>query len=184
MPRMTRALAILSGSVLLVLMVATGSAAAQNTNDFGLGLIIGDPTGVNCKYMLSPDLAVDGAVGLARDWGVDDALIGLTIVAAGTSAPELMASAVAAYRRETDIAVGNVVGSNIFNLLWILGITATVVPLPFEVVNNTDLVMVIASSTLLILALVVSRNSTVSRSYGVLLLLVYLGYVAYLIQRG
>lgn len=128
--------------------------------------------------------AVDGAVGLARDWGVDDALIGLTIVAAGTSAPELMASAVAAYRRETDIAVGNVVGSNIFNLLWILGITATVVPLPFEAVNNTDLVMVIASSTLLILALVVSRNSTVSRSYGVLLLLVYLGYVAYLIQRG
>jgi len=76
---------------------------------------------------------VDGAVGLAQDLRVDDALIGLTIVAIGTSAPELVASAVAAYRGQTDIAVGNVVGSNIFNLLWILGFTASIVELPFEV---------------------------------------------------
>jgi hypothetical protein len=63
MPRMPRAVATLSFSILILLAVATGSAAAQNTNDFGLGLILGDPTGANCKYMLSPEMAIDGAIG-------------------------------------------------------------------------------------------------------------------------
>jgi len=123
---------------------------------------------------------VDGAVGIAQYWQVDDALIGLTIVAMGTSAPELVASAVAAHRGETDIAVGNVVGSNIFNLLWILGVTAVVVELPFEVVNNTDIVMVIVSSALVILALVGSGSSRILRGHGVLFLLAYAGYLGYL----
>ncbi|MEJ2401784.1 MAG: hypothetical protein P8Y52_10375, partial [Xanthomonadales bacterium] len=97
---------------------------------------------------------VDGAVGLARIAGVDDALIGLTVLAIGTSLPELIASAVAAWRNHADMAVGNIVGSNIFNLLWILGFTGCFVELPFEVVNNDDIMMVIFSSSLLILALV------------------------------
>ncbi len=127
---------------------------------------------------------VDGAAGLARDWGINDALIGLTIVAVGTSSPELVASAVAAYRNQTDIAVGNVVGSNIFNLLWVLGFTSTVVELPFEVVSNTDLVVVIGSSTMLILALVFSRNNTLTRSHGVVFVGLYLVYLAYVVARG
>ena len=126
---------------------------------------------------------VDGAVGIARDLNVDDALIGLTVVAIGTSTPEIVASAVAAYRNQTDIAVGNVVGSNIFNLLWVLGFTSSLVELPFEVVNNTDLVMVICSSALIVLALVVSRNNSILRSHGVVFIALYAGYLFYVINR-
>ena len=126
---------------------------------------------------------VDGTVGIARDLNVDDALIGLTVVAIGTSSPEIVASAVAAYRNQTDIAVGNVVGSNIFNLLWVLGFTSSLVELPFEVVNNTDLVMVICSSALIILALVASRNNSILRSHGVVFIALYAGYLVYVINR-
>jgi len=126
---------------------------------------------------------VDGAVGIAGQVGVDDALIGLTIVAIGTSSPELVASAVAAYRRQSDIAVGNVVGSNIFNLLWVLGLTSSVVELPFEIISNTDLVMVIASSTLIIVALAIGRNNTIARLHGVLFVSLYAAYLVYVIGR-
>ena len=126
---------------------------------------------------------VDGAVGVAGLLGVDDALIGLTIVAIGTSTPEIFASAVAAYRNQADIAVGNVVGSNIFNLLWVLGFTSSVVELPFEVINNSDIVMMIASSSLIILALVGSRTNVVSRTNGVVFLALYAAYVVYVSVR-
>lgn len=127
---------------------------------------------------------VDAAVSIARLLDISDSLIGLTVVAVGTSLPELMASAVAAYRNQTDIAVGNVVGSNIFNLLWVLGVTSLIAELPFEVVSNADLVMVIASSSLLLLALVSSRTNTVRRLHGVIFVLAYVSYVLYLINRG
>jgi cation:H+ antiporter len=126
---------------------------------------------------------VDGAVGLAQRLGINDAIIGLTIIAIGTSSPELVASSVAAFRNEADIAVGNVVGSNIFNLLWVLGATATVVELPFEAVSNLDLVMVIVSSTLIILALVVSRNNTIMRLHGGIFVASYVGYLVYVVLR-
>ena len=127
---------------------------------------------------------VDGAVGIARSWGIGDALIGLTIIAIGTSSPEIVASAVAAYRHQADIAVGNVVGSSIFSLLWVLGITASIVELPFEVINNIDLVMVIVSSTLIILALVTSRSNTVLRSHGLFFVALYGAYMTYIVYRG
>ena len=127
--------------------------------------------------------AVDGAVGIARDLDVDDAVIGLTIVAVGTSSPEIVASAIAAYRNQTDIAVGNVVGSNIFNILWVLGFTSSLVELPFEVVNNTDLVMVICSSALILLALTTSRDNSNLRSHGVIFILLYAGYIFYVTTR-
>jgi cation:H+ antiporter len=127
---------------------------------------------------------VDGAVGVALGWGVNDALIGLTIVAAGTSAPELVTSAVAAYRGRSDLAIGNVIGSNIFNILWVLGLTATIVELPFEAITNTDIVMAIVASTLVLVAMVVSRRLTITRTHGILFLLTYLGYLAFVIQRG
>jgi cation:H+ antiporter len=126
---------------------------------------------------------VDGAVGIAQWLGVNDALIGLTIIAVGTSSPELVASAVAAYRNHSDIAVGNVVGSNIFNLLWVLGLTSSFVELPFEVISNTDLVMVIASSALIIIALAISRNNTIQRIHGIVFVALYVAYVAYVIVR-
>ena len=95
-----------------------------------------------------------------------------------------MASAVAAYRNKTDIAVGNVVGSNIFNLLWVLGFTSTVVELRFEVVSNLDLLVVIGSSALIILALVSSRKNTVNRLHGAIFVGLYGAYLAYVVQRG
>lgn len=89
-------------------------------------------------------LLVEGAVGLARAWGVSEALIGLTLVAAGTSAPELAATFVAALRRETDIAVGNIVGSSIFNILCVGGFGALIVPLEAVGVRAVDLVIMSA----------------------------------------
>lgn len=127
---------------------------------------------------------VESAVSIARTIGISDSLIGLTIVAVGTSLPELMASAVAAYRNQTDIAVGNVVGSNIFNLLWVLGIASLVTELPFDTVSNTDLMMVIVASTLLLLALVTSRTSCVLRIHGLIFVVTYGAYLSYLIRRG
>ena len=126
---------------------------------------------------------VDGAVGIAERLGVNDALIGLTVIAVGTSSPELVASAVAAYRNQSDIAVGNVVGSNIFNLLWVLGLTSSIVELPFEVISNTDLVMVIASSALIIVALAISRNNTILRSHGFVFVALYVAYLVYVVGR-
>jgi cation:H+ antiporter len=128
--------------------------------------------------------AVDGAVALAGQWGVDDALIGLTIVAIGTSLPELVTSAMAAYRKETDIAVGNVVGSNIFNILWILGVTSSINKLPFNIISNIDIVMVIASTMLILLAIVASRAATITRGWGAVFVCVYIAYILYVIQRG
>jgi len=127
---------------------------------------------------------VDGALGIARLLEVDDALIGLTVVAVGTSTPELVASAVAARRGETDIAVGNVVGSNIFNLLWILGFTSAIVELPFEVVNNADLLLVTGASVMLIVALVTGRQRTIQRPHGILFVVLYGLYLAYVILRN
>ncbi|MCH9670391.1 MAG: calcium/sodium antiporter [Gammaproteobacteria bacterium] len=127
---------------------------------------------------------VESAVALAESLGVGQALIGLTIVAIGTSAPEVAASAMAAYRNQADLAVGNAIGSSIFNLLWVLGLTATFVELPFKVLKNTDLLMVIASSALIILALVTSRHNALGRAHGAVFVLVYAGYLVYVIQRG
>ena len=127
---------------------------------------------------------VDGAVDLARNWGLNDALIGLTIVAIGTSSPELVASAVAAHRNQADIAVGNIVGSNIFNLLWVLGLTSSIVELPFEVVSNIDLLVVVGSSAMIILAMVASGNNTLRRSHGILFVGLYIAYLAYVVVRG
>lgn len=127
---------------------------------------------------------VDGAIVIARGWGLSESLIGLTVVAIGTSLPELMASAVAAYRGKTDIAVGNVVGSNIFNLLWVLAISALISELPFNLTSNTDLVIVIVTSTLIIVAMAVGRKSVINRGHGVAFVLAYAAYLAFVIHRG
>ncbi|MBC5993336.1 calcium/sodium antiporter [Pontibacter cellulosilyticus] len=127
---------------------------------------------------------VDGAVFIAQSLGLSESFIGLTVVAIGTSLPELVTSAMAAYRRNIDIAVGNVVGSNIFNLLWILGISALISPLPFDVVSNYDIAMMILASTLLIITMPIGKKNTIDRWNGVLFLLVYVGYIVFLVQRG
>jgi len=125
---------------------------------------------------LGGELVVTGAVNVAVSLGVDDVVVGLTIVAVGTSAPELVASTVAAYRGHTDIAVGNVVGSNIFNILWVLGFTAAFQELPFEVVTNTDLALVVGSSALILVSVAVSRRNSILRWHGIVFVILYICY--------
>ena len=129
-------------------------------------------------------LTLEGAVNVAASLGVDDVVIGLTVVAIGTSAPELVASVVAAARGHTDVAVGNVVGSNIFNILWVIGFTSIFSELPFEVVKNTDLVLVVASSALILVSMAVSRTNSVLRWHGIVFLMLYVGYLIFVVDRG
>ena len=127
---------------------------------------------------------VDSAVAIAGLFNLSESFIGLTIVAIGTSLPELFTSAMAAYRKNIDIAVGNVIGSNIFNLLWILGISAVINPMPFNVISNSDIIMMILASTLLIIVLPIGKRNTIDRWNGILFLLIYVGYIIFLIKRG
>ena len=127
---------------------------------------------------------VDGAVQFATQLGVSEALIGLTIVAVGTSLPELATSAVAAYKRNVDIAIGNVVGSNIFNIFWILGVSATISPLPFSPQLSVDVWVVIVTTVFLFLALFVGKKHTLERWQGVVFVTAYAAYILFLILRG
>jgi len=122
---------------------------------------------------------VDSAVAIAKMLGVSEKLIGLTIVAIGTSLPELVTSAMAAYRQKTDIAVGNVVGSNIMNILFILALTAVVSPLSFSNDLQVDLWMVIGVTVLLFLALFVGKRRLLERWQGVVFIVVYLMYISF-----
>lgn len=127
---------------------------------------------------------VEGAIVIATQLGMSESFIGLTVIAIGTSLPELVTSAVAAFKKDTDIAVGNVVGSNIFNLLWILGLSATLKPIPYDVISNSDIFMIIASSTALILAVVIGKRPIISRWEGFFFLVAYIWYIVFLLGRG
>ncbi|MFZ3583950.1 calcium/sodium antiporter [Loktanella sp. DJP18] len=119
---------------------------------------------------------VDGSVSIARGFGVSEAFIGLTIVAVGTSLPELATSIIAAFRRQSEIAIGNIVGSNIFNVLGILGITALIKPVPVaDRFLTFDLPIMIAASVVLT-ALLLTRP-VIGRVIGVILLVAYVAYV-------
>ena len=122
---------------------------------------------------------VDGAVVLATQFGMSEALVGLTIVAVGTSLPELATSAVAAYKRNADIAVGNVVGSNIFNIFFVLGISAGIKPLPFQPGYNLDMGVVVVSSLLLFLFMFTGQRRSLDRWEGMLFVVCYAGFVVY-----
>lgn len=123
------------------------------------------------------ELAVRGASRLAAIAGVPLSVVGATVVALGTSLPELVTSLVAALRREADLAVGNVVGSNIFNLAFILGVTAVVRPLPVPSSGLVDLA-ILAVLSLLLLLFSVGRKRRVTRLQGTILLLSWIGYAA------
>lgn len=127
---------------------------------------------------------VDGAVAIASSFGVSEALIGLTVVAVGTSLPELATSAVAAYKKDVDIAVGNIVGSNIFNIFWILGVSAAIRPLPFSQTLMSDVFMTIIATFLLFAFMFIGRRHILERWQGICFVVFYVGYLAYLVIRG
>ncbi|MBI2436403.1 MAG: calcium/sodium antiporter [Candidatus Magasanikbacteria bacterium] len=129
-------------------------------------------------------ILVDNAVILAKLAGMSEALIGLTIVAIGTSLPELITSVIAALKKESDIAVGNVIGSNIFNIFWILGFTATLSPLPFIPQMGFDVIINIIATLLLFFFMFVSGKHKLDRAEGVFFVLAYISYVSFLIYRG
>lgn len=135
--------------------------------------------GLGC-LVLGGRMVVDGAVALATLLGLSERVIGLTVVAIGTSLPELATAITATRRGQADIAVGNVVGSNIFNIFWILGLTATVRPLPFSSASVADLGVLVVASLILFAALFVGPRRQISRGEGLLFLVVYAAYLAHL----
>lgn len=125
------------------------------------------------------DRFVAGASGIASALGMSEALIGLTIVAAGTSLPELATSLTAALKGKTGIAIGNVIGSFIFNIFLVLGLTATVTPLPFGEITHIDLLVMMLSAVLFWLFGWKIERRTITRTEGTLLLICYIGYITY-----
>ncbi|GMQ28686.1 calcium/sodium antiporter [Algoriphagus confluentis] len=126
-------------------------------------------------------LVVDNAVSMAQSLGVSEKIIGLTIVAAGTSLPELATSVVAAMRKNADIAIGNIVGSNIFNIFLILGVSALIRPLEFNVSFNTDLYILGAGTVFLFFAMFTGKRHKLDRWEALVLLSSYLLYTGYLV---
>lgn len=131
--------------------------------------------------VVASQLFVGGAVVLAKSWGVTEAVIGLTVVAVGTSMPELATSLVAVVRGHGEVAIGNVVGSNIFNVLGILGIAALINPIDTSGLSRVDLAtMVVAALAMLPAA---RSGGVISRLEGAVLLFAYLGYTAWLVAQ-
>jgi len=134
--------------------------------------------------ILGGQLLVNGAVGIAYAFGLSEALIGLTVVAVGTSLPELAASIVAARKGKTDIAVGNVVGSNIFNLLWVLGFSAVIASIGYNPMLNVDMLILIAATILLLFLIYAGRRNILGRGEGAVLIGIYVCYLVFLLWRG
>lgn len=142
-------------------------------------------TGVNIVLglaciVLGGQLAVDGATGIARMFGLSETLIGLTIVAIGTSLPELVTSLVAAKKGQNEIAMGNVIGSNLFNILLILGVSALISPIHVQPTAVIDCLVLIAVSVVFYLP---ARKGRLGRIPGAVMALSYVAYTAYLIMR-
>lgn len=128
-------------------------------------------------------LVVTSAVDMATAMGVSEKLIGLTIVAAGTSLPELATSVVAALKKNNDIAVGNIIGSNIFNIFFILGVTSVIRPIAFDPVFNTDLYLLFGGTIFLFITMFTLGKKKLDRWEAALLLGAFIAYTAFLITK-
>lgn len=127
---------------------------------------------------------VNGAIEIAHKFGMSESMIGLTIVAVGTSLPELAASAVAAFKHKSDIAIGNVVGSNIFNVFWILGLSSIIKPLYFSPMLNFDIYFMAVVTVILLSFMFIGSRNVLQRWQGGTLIGVYVAYIIYLVIRG
>ncbi|MBE5766419.1 MAG: calcium/sodium antiporter [Clostridiales bacterium] len=136
--------------------------------------------GIAC-IILGGDFVVDGASAIAIKFGMSETLVGMTIVALGTSLPELVTSMIAAKKGESDLALGNVVGSNIFNIVYILGMSAVVSPITVDILAVIDTIAVIGVSALVLLFAATDRK--VNRVEGAIMLAAYIGYFIYMFVR-
>jgi len=133
--------------------------------------------------ILGGRFAVNSAVEIARIVGLSERVIALTIVALGTSLPELVTSIMAAIRKSSDIAVGNIIGSNIFNIFMVLPICAFISPIPYSMSFNLDFVLLLVSSVLLMVFTYSGRKAVVDRWEGVIFVVSYIIYVVYIVSR-
>lgn len=175
-------------SAYLIWMIMSAKKARQNSLDNDedyeimpiwkcLLFIIGGAAAIK----FGGDFVVDGATVVAKSLGLSQTLIGLTVVALGTSLPELVTSIVAARKNEVDMAVGNVIGSNIFNILLVLGIASAISPIAFITENMIDIIILIAFSILVWLFAWTKKE--IRRTEGVIMLLAYLGFMIYICLR-
>ena len=123
------------------------------------------------------ELVSSNAQILAKSWGMDESTIGLTVVATATSLPELITSIVAALKKNSGIAIGNVLGSNIMNIFMVLGVSALITPLPFEAMMNKQLIILFVANILMLLFVFTGKGRKISRWEGVLLTLGYVGFM-------
>ena len=178
----------IGGSILLIFFliflwhsfrISRNAVSDENDNPMSvkraIALIMGGLVGL----VVGGELIVKSATSIAHSLGVSDAIIGLTVVALGTSLPELATSCVAAMKKNCDIALGNVVGSNIFNIFFILGTTACVKALPGYHGLETDALMAALGSLLVMLFVYLSKKHEIKRWHGAVLLLTYAGYLTY-----
>ncbi|SFU04784.1 cation:H+ antiporter [Algoriphagus locisalis] len=127
-------------------------------------------------------LVVDNAVSIAQSLGVSEKIIGLTIIAAGTSLPELATSVVASMKKNNDIAIGNIIGSNIFNIFLILGVSSIINPLSYQISFNTDIYILLGGTLALFIAMFTGKRKSLDRWEAAILLLAYIGYTTYLVS--
>ena len=157
--------------------------APAPTKHYPLWLLVVFIIGGLGGLVLGGELFVDAASSIARTLGMSEGFIGLTIVAAGTSLPELATSVAAALKKEPEIAVGNIVGSNLFNIFFILGTTATVTPIHIGGVSTLDFTMMSFAALLLYVFAVLFGQRVIKRAEGAVLFLCFVLYTAYLIAQ-
>lgn len=133
--------------------------------------------------VLGGQLVVMNATDLAASLGISQKIIGLTIVAAGTSLPELATSVVAAIKKNNDIAVGNIIGSNIFNIFLILGVSSLIRPMEYSSIFSIDIILLTLGTIVLFIAMFTGKRRKLDRWESILLLLIYVGYTVYLVSK-
>ena len=154
--------------------------AYENKSNFKVwGLILIGIAGL----IIGGKLVVDNSINVATEFGVSQKIIGLTIIAAGTSLPELVTSIVAAFKKNSDIAIGNVIGSNIFNVLLVLSISSFINPISFSTSFNQNILILIGGTLFLILAMFTGKRKKLDRWEALILLSFYLVYTTYLVSK-
>lgn len=124
---------------------------------------------------------VDGAVAIASKFGMSSALVGITIIAVATSLPELVTSTIAALKKNSGVALGNALGSNIFNVFLVLGLSSIIRPLPYNTALNFDMGVMVLSNLVVALFVYLGRGRMITRTEGGIMMLVYLGYIVWLV---
>lgn len=158
----------------------TGSAQVREYNQILTAfLIIVGFAGL----FLGGRIVVSNSISIARYLAVSENLIAITIVAGGTSLPELATSAVAAYRKRDDIAIGNIVGSNIFNICFILGMSSLIKPVLYDPILNIDLMVLIAATTVLFITMFTGTKRRLDRWEAIVFIVSYIGYIYFLLCR-